>query len=146
MNGLSCTYVTYIEATSDDVWHALTDADITAEFWGRSNVSDWKVGSTWEHRRTDGSGEADGGGKVLESSQPNRLAFTFPTGEYSTVSFDITTYDTIVRLTMTHIDLPSQEVQQAVSRVWPAVLSNLKSLLETARVMSTPPLSTLNIG
>lgn len=144
MEDLSCTYVTYIEAACDDVWHALTDADITAQFWGHSNLSDWEVGSTWEHRRTDGSGEADGGGEVLESNKPNRLAFTFPTGEPSTVTFDLTSYDTIVRLTMTHTDLPSRDVQQAVSRVWPAVLSNLKSLLETAKVMSTPPLSTLN--
>src|ERR1700756_3856838 len=48
-------YVTYIESTPDKVWHALTDADLTAEYWGHSNVSDWQAGSGWEHRRTDGS-------------------------------------------------------------------------------------------
>lgn len=37
------------------VWHTLTDADLTAEYWGHSNVSDWQVGSQWEHRRIDGS-------------------------------------------------------------------------------------------
>jgi DNA-binding transcriptional ArsR family regulator len=48
-------YVTYIESTPDKVWNALTDADLTAQYWGHSNVSDWKVGSRWEHQRLDGA-------------------------------------------------------------------------------------------
>src|SRR4030095_16339536 len=36
-------YVTYIESTPERVWNALTDADLTAEYWGHSNVSDWQV-------------------------------------------------------------------------------------------------------
>jgi hypothetical protein len=42
--------------------------------------------------------------------------------------------------------LPNEEVQAVVSRVWPAVLSNLKSMLETGTVVLTPPLCTLNMG
>jgi uncharacterized protein YndB with AHSA1/START domain len=38
-------YVTYIESTPQLVWQALTDPDITATYWGHSNVSDWQVGS-----------------------------------------------------------------------------------------------------
>src|SRR5215216_7988021 len=34
-------YVTYLESTREAVWHALTDADLTAAYWGHSNVSDW---------------------------------------------------------------------------------------------------------
>ncbi len=60
-------YVTYIQSTPEKVWHALTDADLSAEYWGHSNVSDWRVGSPWEHRRTDRSGIADVIGTVLES-------------------------------------------------------------------------------
>ena len=48
----SYVYVTYIEASPEAVWHALTDADDTAAYWGHANVSDWKVGSRWEHQRT----------------------------------------------------------------------------------------------
>ena len=44
-------YVTYIESTPERVWNALTDADLTAEYWGHSNVSDWQPSSAWEHRR-----------------------------------------------------------------------------------------------
>ena len=37
-------YVTYIESSPERVWDALTDPDLTAEYWGHSNVSDWQVG------------------------------------------------------------------------------------------------------
>ena len=26
------------------VWHALTDAELSGEYWGHSNISDWEVG------------------------------------------------------------------------------------------------------
>lgn len=41
-------YVCYIESTPELVWHALTDADLTADYWGHINVSDWQVGSAWQ--------------------------------------------------------------------------------------------------
>src|ERR1044072_9368985 len=41
------SYVIYIESTPEKVWHALTDADLTAAYWGHSNVSDWQPGSAW---------------------------------------------------------------------------------------------------
>ena len=52
-------YVTYIRASAKQVWQALTDADLTARYWGHANVSDWQPGSAWEHRRVDGSGAVD---------------------------------------------------------------------------------------
>src|SRR5215831_142785 len=70
-------YVTYIESTPEKVWHALTDADLTAAYWGHSNVSDWQAGSRWEHVRADGSGIADVAGTVLEAEPPRRLVMTF---------------------------------------------------------------------
>jgi uncharacterized protein YndB with AHSA1/START domain/DNA-binding transcriptional ArsR family regulator len=130
-------YVTYIESTPEKVWHALTDADLTAEYWGHSNVSDWEVGSTWEHRRTDGSGVVDVTGTVVESVPPKRLVMTF--GPPSQVAFDIEPYGEIVRLTVTHDDLATEEDYEAVSVGWPAVLANLKSLLETGHVLPQSP-------
>ena len=78
----SYVYVTYIESTPERVWEALTDPDLTAQYWGHSNVSDWHTGSSWEHRRVDGSGIADVAGTVLESAPPRRLTITFdPPGD-----------------------------------------------------------------
>ncbi|HEY9525065.1 MAG TPA: SRPBCC domain-containing protein, partial [Thermopolyspora sp.] len=48
-------YVIYIEATPERVWQALTDVELTAQYWGHNNVSEWTAGSRWEHQRTDGT-------------------------------------------------------------------------------------------
>ncbi len=138
-------YVTYIKATAEQVWHALTDADLTAQYWGRSNVSDWRQGSDWEHLRTDGSGIADVTGTVLETEPPNRLVITFgeagedPPNGPSVVTFLIEPHEGIVRLTVTHENLANTLMYGGISRGWPAVLANLKSLLETGSVLPTAP-------
>lgn len=138
-------YVTYIQSTPASVWNALTDADLTAEYWGHSNISDWQAGSGWEHRRTDGSGIADVIGTVLESTPPRRLVMTFaapgsePANGPSVVTFEIEPYGEIVRLTVSHENLADGAEYEAVSAGWPAVVANLKSLLETGHVLPQPP-------
>jgi len=138
-------YVTYIQATPQRVWHALTDADLTAEYWGHSNVSDWQAGSPWEHRRVDGSNIADVVGTVLESTPPTRLVMTFgepgaaPDGGPSTVTFHIEPYQDIVRLTVTHENLADRDALHTASIGWSAVLANLKSLLETGHALPQAP-------
>ncbi len=137
-------YVTYIHSTPQRVWQALTDADLTADYWGHSNVSDWQVGSSWEHRRVDGSNIADVVGTVLESTPPTRLVITFgepaqPQADSSTVTFQIEPYHDIVRLTVTHENLASEDDLHAASAGWPAVMANLKSLLETGHTLPQSP-------
>jgi len=138
-------YVTYIHSTPERVWHALTDADLTAEYWGHSNVSDWQPGSRWEHRRTDGSGIADAAGKVLEADPPTRLVMTFvapdavDSDQPSTVTFAIEPYHDIVRLTVTHVNLDDEADREAAASGWAAVLANLKSKLETGAALPQPP-------
>ncbi|HEX3790391.1 MAG TPA: metalloregulator ArsR/SmtB family transcription factor [Pseudonocardiaceae bacterium] len=141
----SYVYVTYIESSPERVWTALTDADLTADYWGHSNISDWQVGSAWEHRRTDGSGVADVIGTVLAADPPRQLTLTFdapgniPADGPSRVTFDIEPYYEIVRLTVTHENLPDEEAVHAISAGWPTVFSNLKSLLETGHVLPRAP-------
>jgi|Tabmets5t2r1_1033131.scaffolds.fasta_scaffold08312_2 uncharacterized protein YndB with AHSA1/START domain/DNA-binding transcriptional ArsR family regulator len=138
-------YVTYIHSTAERVWHALTDADLSARYWGHSNVSDWEPSSAWEHRRTDGSGIADVVGTVLEAVPPRRLVMTFAgpneedSGAPSQVTFTIEPHEEIVRLTVTHENLADQADYEAAASGWPAVLSNLKSLIETGQVLPQAP-------
>ncbi|MFJ4835362.1 ArsR/SmtB family transcription factor [Streptomyces sp. NPDC088747] len=139
-------YVIYIRSTPEKVWDALTDADLTAAYWGHSNVSDWQPGSRWEHRRTDGSGIADAVGTVVESDRPTRLVTSWAAPEdegrddrYSRVTFDIRPHGDIVRLTVTHEDLADEGARSDVGSGWPAVLSNLKSLLETGSPLPQEP-------
>ncbi|MEV0096817.1 metalloregulator ArsR/SmtB family transcription factor [Streptomyces sp. NPDC050738] len=139
-------YVTYIRAGAEQVWRALTDADLTARYWGHHNVSDWQPGSDWEHRRADGSSAVDVVGRVLAAEPPTRLVITFedtPDAEAprepSVVTFLIEPHQDIVRLTVTHENLPNQEMFTGISAGWPAVLANLKSLLETGDVLPQAP-------
>ena len=100
-------YVTYIKASPEQVWQALTDADLTARYWGHRNESDWQPGSTWQHLRIDGSGVSDVTGTVLEAVRPERLVITFPGSaeqreDPSRVTFSIEPHEDIVRLTVRH--------------------------------------------
>ena len=136
-------YVTYIESTPEKVWEALTDADVSGRYWGHRNVSDWRVGSRWEHQRTDGSGIADVVGTVIDSSPPTRLVTTWapPDDEARTtrVTFDIEQHADIVRLQVTHEDLADEAERAGAAAGWAAVLSNLKSLLETGSPLPQEP-------
>jgi uncharacterized protein YndB with AHSA1/START domain/DNA-binding transcriptional ArsR family regulator len=138
-------YVVYIQSTPERVWQAVTDAELTAQYWGHGNVSDWQAGSRWEHQRTDGSGIADVVGTVIESSPPTRLVTTWAApgqdrpGGPSRVTFDIEPYGDIVRLTVSHDNLADDAERDGAAAGWAAVLSNLKSLLETGHVLPQRP-------
>ncbi|MEU1819724.1 metalloregulator ArsR/SmtB family transcription factor [Streptomyces roseifaciens] len=130
-------YTTYIHATPEKVWEALTNAGASAVYWGHSNVSDWQVGSSWEHVRIDGSGVADVVGTVVESDPPKRLVTTWagpdeerPDGP-SKVTFDIKALGDVVRLTVTHENLRDEAEKRQAAGGWSTVLSNLKTYLET---------------
>nr|WP_148309959.1 metalloregulator ArsR/SmtB family transcription factor [Kutzneria albida] len=138
-------YVTYIESTPEKVWQALTDAELTGQYWGHHNVSDWQVGSRWEHQRTDGTGIPDVVGEVLVSEPPRKLVTSWaPPGDEvpertSRVTFDIAAHEGVVRLTVTHEHLADEDELRGITSGWGAVLSNLKSLLETGSVLPKAP-------
>ncbi|MEU6132429.1 SRPBCC family protein [Saccharopolyspora sp. NPDC047091] len=141
------TCISYLRATPEQVWDALTDAEATARFWGHSQVSDWQVGSRVDHVRIDGSGVAEVSGRVVEADRPRRLSFGFDETENfdvagfepSVVTFDIEPGRGIVRLTVTHSALADLDAYRMVGQGWPAVLSNLKTLLETGEVLPQDP-------
>ena len=148
-------YVTYIATTAEKLWRALTDTDVTRQYWvdpsagcARVNVSDWKAGSRWEHQRVDDAGTVDIVGKVVETTPPRRLVLTWARpsdaeneAKHSRVSFDIEPYvGGLVRLTVTHDDLEHDpQMLEGISGGWPKVLSNLKTLLETGHALPSSP-------
>lgn len=151
MNKPSFVYVTYIATTPEKVWQAFIDTDVMAQYWrgpnsqcSRVNKSDWKPGSRWVHERTDGSGEIDIVGKVIEADPPRRLVYSWArpaeeneTEKHSRVAIDIEALSGgLVKLTVAHEDLEKDpKMLEGVSGGWPAVLSNLKTLLETGRTL-----------
>jgi uncharacterized protein YndB with AHSA1/START domain len=145
MNKSKFVYVTYISARPEQVWSALLEGEFTKQYWEHENVSDWKPGSTWEHRRSDATRRVDVLGKVVESAPPSRLVLTWSAPgdaankeKHTRVTFEIEPIDEMVRLTVTHDELEAgSDMLRSISEGWPRVLSSLKTLLETGRPLRT---------
>jgi uncharacterized protein YndB with AHSA1/START domain len=145
MSEVQFVYAIYIRGTADQVWQGLLDARFTRQYWAHENVSDWKPGSRWEHRRTDDARTLDLVGEVVESDPPHRLVLTWadPAEEanrdkHSRVTFELEMIDDMVRLMITHEALAAgSEMLRKISAGWPRVLSSLKSQLETGKPLPT---------
>jgi uncharacterized protein YndB with AHSA1/START domain len=145
MSNEKFVYVIYIAATPEKVWKALLDGEMTRQYWGRENVSDWKPGSKWEHRGFDEARTVDLVGQVVECVPPRRLVLTWADpadaankAKHTRVAIDIEMVGDMVRLTVTHDDFkPGSDMLRKISNGWPRVLSSLKSFLETGRPLNT---------
>jgi uncharacterized protein YndB with AHSA1/START domain len=137
-------YVIYIAASAETVWNGLIDREVTRDYWGHHNRSDWRPGSRWEHVREDGGGKIDIVGRVLEIDPPRRLVTSWASPEsendpekVSRVVYELEAAGADTKLTVTHSELEADSGMLAgISAGWPAVLSNLKSKLETGKVMT----------
>jgi uncharacterized protein YndB with AHSA1/START domain len=139
-------YVTYIETTPEKLWEALTNSEFTKRYWFNTEVkSDWKVGSPFALVM---NGTTTDVGEILEADRPRRLAYTFkhqldeemrkepPTK----VVFTIEPHGDLVKLTVTHEGfVEGSKLLDGISKGWPAILSGLKTLLETGQVFAIPP-------
>jgi uncharacterized protein YndB with AHSA1/START domain len=135
-------YVIYIAATPDRVWQALTDPDQTEKYWfGFRVTANGKAGAAFIARNP--GGEDFDKGVILESDPPRRLSCTWrPQHDNdrherpSRVTFDLAPLRGQVRLTIVHDDFDEgSKAFESISKGWPAVLSSLKSFLETGRAL-----------
>ena len=139
-------YVTYIETTPEKLWEALTSSAFTKRYWFDTEVrSDWKVGSPFALVM---GGKTTDTGAILEADRPRRLSYSFKHQLFeemrhepaTRVVFTIEPHGGIVKLTVTHEGfIEGSKLLGSVSKGWPAILSGLKSLLETGRVFAIPP-------
>ena len=135
----SFVYVTYIRSTPEKVFEAIREPKIARRYWGHENVSDWQPGSDWQHVRASEERTVNIVGKVVEVVPPTRLVITWASPSqaadphaYSRVTFEIASYEDMVRLTVTHDELETgSAMAKGIQQGWPIVLSSLKSLLET---------------
>jgi uncharacterized protein YndB with AHSA1/START domain len=132
-------YMIYIRATPEKVFNALHNPEFTKQYWFHDNVSDWKVGSKWEHVSLQG--ETRLVGKVLENNPPKKLVVTWaaPSNpeEQSKVTYELEPVEDMTRLTVSHTELVAgSEMAKGISKGWPIVLSSLKSFLETGKPLN----------
>lgn len=142
MSRSSFVYVTFIRTTPEKLWEALTDRAFIRRYWFDMTLEcDWKKGSPWKLVYPDGK-PADIG-EVLEIEPPRRMVIRwanewspdFKAEGASRCTMELEPEGGAVKLTITHeLERPESKFIKAVSSGWPAILSNLKSLLETGEV------------
>jgi uncharacterized protein YndB with AHSA1/START domain/DNA-binding transcriptional ArsR family regulator len=152
-------YTTYINTTPERLWQALTDPAFTRRYWGVAFETDWNTGSAmvWEE---GGNRTADPAQVVLESEPFRRLSYTWHTftpewaksagvsddvlarisaERRSKVTFEIEPLGQMVKLTVVHDGFdPGSTVLDMIRGGWPALLSSLKTLLETGEALPEP--------
>jgi uncharacterized protein YndB with AHSA1/START domain len=147
MSGSEFVYVSYIATTPERLWAALTGGDFTRKYWfGRRIESDWQVGSPVRFFDGDGKIVTDDG-VVLASEPPRRLSYTFqpvnmaPTGTlqgHSRVTFTLEPAEGVVKLTLVHDELVSNEMAEGFREGWAPILSSLKTFLESGKPLPLP--------
>ena len=137
-------YTIYIASTSEKVWNALTSAEFSRKyFFGNSVEIEQRVGGAYIVRTPDGALHISG--EVVECDPPRRLSFTFNVNwpalieklGATLVTYEIEQAGEAVRLTMSEShDRPlSDDILSGGRQGWPAILSSLKSLLETGEAL-----------
>jgi uncharacterized protein YndB with AHSA1/START domain len=137
-------YTIYIASTPEQVWQALTKAEFSRKYFsGLAVEAELRVGGAFVVRAPDGSVHIDG--EVIECVAPRRLTITWNVNwpnlveklGLTLVTYEIAAAGDAVRLTMTEAhDRPlSDDILSGGRMGWPAILSSLKSLLETGEAL-----------
>ncbi len=141
-------YTTHIATTPEKLWRALTSSAFTEQYWGGSALeSDWQVGCSVVERNPNQEGFY---GEVLRADPPRVLSYTFQTTDNEAagakptrVVFELRPFGTVVTLTVTHDELlpdePGVRFLRDITQGWSAILSSLKTLLETGEPLDFPP-------
>jgi uncharacterized protein YndB with AHSA1/START domain len=138
-------YAIYIASTPEKVWQALTSAEFSRKcFFDNAVEVDQKVGGTYIVRTPDGALHISG--EVIEYDPPRKLTVTFNVSwpalveklGPTLVTYEIEQAGDAVKLTLlqSHDREISDDILEGGRQGWPAILSSLKSLLETGEAMS----------
>lgn len=135
-------YTIYIAATPEKVWEALTSAEFSRQYFSVFAIeADLKVGGAFIARAPDGSVHIQG--EVIECDPPRKLTFTWNVNwpalveklGPTLVTWEIEPAGEAIKLTMlqSHDRDINDDILSGGRAGWPAILSGLKSLLETGR-------------
>jgi len=137
-------YITYIDATPEAVFQALTTPGFTKQYFGGFAIEvEPRTGGAFRFLAPDGSVHI--AGTVTDWSPPRRFSCTWTMvsmPQYALpdclVTYDIAPAGGCVRLTMTeaHQWAIPDAILSGGRAGWPAILSSLKSVLETGKPLS----------
>jgi uncharacterized protein YndB with AHSA1/START domain len=138
-------YTIYIASTPEKVWQALTSAEFSRKYFsGLAVEAELKVGGAFLVRTPDGSVHISG--EVIECDPPRKLTITWNVNwpalieklGPTLVTYEIEQAGDAVKLTL--IQAHDREIDEDIlsggRQGWPAILSSLKSLLETGDALA----------
>lgn len=144
-------YTIYIASTPEKVWEALTSAEFSRKYFSGNAVEiDLRIGGAFIVRAPDGSLHISG--EVIECALHRKLTVTFNVNwpalveklGPTLVTYEIEPAGDVVKLTMlqSHDRPLNDDILSGGRQGWPAILSSLKSVLETGKplvIKMAPP-------
>lgn len=148
-------YTTYIRTTPEKLWEALTSGDFSEKYWFGFRIElEQKAGGALHIYPPKGKEKmGNHAGQVLVCEPHRKLVYTWNQKDkdapeitkkrdgLSRVTYELTPMGQQVRLRLIHENLLSEDIEvnpntfKGVNNGWPAVLSSLKSLLETGEAI-----------
>ena len=138
-------YTIYIASTPEKVWQALTSAEFSRQYFsGHAVEVDLRVGGAYIVRTPDGALHING--EVVECEPLRKLTVTFNVNwpalveklGPTLVTYEIEPAGDAVKLTLlqSHDRPISDDILSGGRQGWPAILSSLKSMLETGNALA----------
>jgi uncharacterized protein YndB with AHSA1/START domain len=150
-------YATFIRTTPEKLWEALTNGDFSEKYWFGSRIQiEPRGGGSMRISLPKGMEEkGDFAGKVLVFEPCRKLVYTWNPKDKpelaakrdgpSRVTYELTPMGSQVKLRLIHENLLPEDIEKdpttfkGINNGWPAVLSSLKSLLETGEAIVFSP-------
>ena len=142
-------YATFIRTTPEKLWEALTKGDFSEKYWFGFRIEvELKAGGNVRIVPPKGMEEyGDHAGEVLVCEPCRKLVYTWNPKDnpelakkrdgLSRVTYELTPMGPMVKLRLIHENLLAEDIEKdpntfrGINNGWPAVMSSLKSLLET---------------
>jgi uncharacterized protein YndB with AHSA1/START domain len=133
---------TTIAAPAARVWEALTTPELIKQwFFGTDTETDWAEGSPIVHRGEYQGMPYEDKGTILKFEPGRRLVHThwspasgLPDAEenYEEIAWTLDDQGDSTTLTISEVNLPSEEAKATSEQSWDAALTSLKQLLESS--------------
>ena len=135
-------YEIFVHTTPEKLWRAITEPEFTRQYFhGSAITTPLKKGGPDRSEAADGTLLVDG--EFLECDPPRKLVHTWRvhwdpalSRELSTVTYEIEQKGENCKLTVTHDLADAPQTAKAVKAGWPAILSSLKTLVETGKPLA----------
>ncbi|HZI31973.1 MAG TPA: SRPBCC family protein [Candidatus Binatia bacterium] len=153
MEKIEFVYATFIRTTPEKLWKALTSGDFSEKYWMGFRIEvEQKTGGSVRIIPPKGMEEfGDHAGEVQACEPGRKLVYTWKQNDtpeiakkrdgFSRVTYEITPMGSLVKFRLIHENLLPEDIEQnpntfrGINNGWPAVISSLKSLLETGEAI-----------